>query len=77
MDVTVSMTKEEFLEFVQWESEKNRYEAKVRQIRDSLNYMANKVEMAIDEDQKRPGKVKIIDQDHAAELLELANDQLS
>lgn len=32
---------------------------------------------AIEEDPKRPGKVKIVDQEHAAELLELANDYLS
>lgn len=32
---------------------------------------------AIDEDPKKPGKVKIIDQDHAAELLEMAKDYLA
>ncbi|GAA6455950.1 hypothetical protein K200098A10_25010 [Flavonifractor plautii] len=36
-----------------------------------------KVTWAIEEDPKRPGKVKIVDQEHAAELLELANDYLS
>lgn len=32
---------------------------------------------AIEADPKRPGKVKIVDQEHAAELLELAKDYLS
>lgn len=36
-----------------------------------------KVCWAIGEDQKRPSKTKIIDQEHAAELLALANDYLA
>ena len=32
---------------------------------------------AIDADPKKPGKVKIIDQEHAAELLEMAKDYLT
>ena len=39
--------------------------------------LANKACWAIEADPKRPGKVKIVDQEHAAELLELANDYLS
>ena len=32
---------------------------------------------AIDADPKKPGKVKIIDQEHAAELLEMAKDYMA
>lgn len=39
--------------------------------------LANKACWAIEADPKRPGKVKIVDQEHAAELLDLANDYLS
>ena len=39
--------------------------------------LAKKTCWAIEADPKRPGKVKIVDQEHAAELLELANDYLS
>ena len=42
------------------------------------NYsIAKKTCWAIDEDPKKPGKVKIIDQEHAAELLEMAKDYLA
>ena len=38
--------------------------------------LANKACWAIEADPKRPGKVKIVDQEHAAELLELAKENL-
>lgn len=39
--------------------------------------LAKKTCWAIDADPKKPGKVKIIDQEHAAELLEMAKDYLA
>lgn len=39
--------------------------------------MAKKVTWAMAEDDKRPGKVKITDQEHAVELLEMARDYLA
>lgn len=38
--------------------------------------LAKKACWAMEKDDKRPGKVKIIDQEHAAELLEMAHDYL-
>ena len=64
MEVTVNMSAEEFLEFVAWKNDREQI-------------LANKACWAIEKDPKRPGKVKIVDQEHAAELLELANDYLS
>ena len=39
--------------------------------------LAQKTCWAIDTDPKKPDKVKIIDQEHAAELLEMAKDYLA
>ena len=76
MDVTVSMTAEEFLEFMAWRKDHDHHKTEVATINGRLEYLAKKICWAIAEDTKRPGKVKIIDQDHAAELLELANEYL-
>ena len=66
MEVTVNMSAEEFQKFMDWKKETDKRE-----------FMAKKTTWAIEKDPKRPGKVKIVDQEHAAELLELANDYLS
>ena len=71
MEVTVNMTAEEFLEFVAWRKEQDYYKSR-------LDKELNEREiLAIDADPKKPGKVKIIDQEHAAELLEMAKDYLA
>lgn len=77
MDVTVTMTAEEFLEFMAWRKDKNHYRSEMDTWSRKWEVLANKACWAIEADPKRPSKVKIVDQEHAAELLELANDYLS
>ena len=73
MDVTVTMTAEEFQEF----KDKSHYRSEMDAWSRKWEMLANKACWAIEADPKRPGKVKIVDQEHAAELLDLANDYLS
>ena len=73
MEVTVNMTAEEFLEFVAWGKDRDYYEKELNK----REILAKKTCCAIDADPKKPGKVKIIDQEHAAELLEMAKDYLA
>ena len=77
MEITVKMSAEEFQEFVAWQKDHDHHKTEVATINGRLEYLAKKICWAIAEDAKRPGKVKIIDQDHAAELLEQANDFLA
>uniref|UniRef100_A0AAU8B6R9 Uncharacterized protein n=1 Tax=Dulem virus 34 TaxID=3145752 RepID=A0AAU8B6R9_9CAUD len=70
------MTAEDFLEFAKWKKAAEHYESKEELSRLQLELMAKKVCWAIERDQKRPGRVKIVDQEHAAELLDLAGDYL-
>lgn len=77
MDVTVNMTAEEFLEFMEWKREREHYNAKIQKQFDKLEIMAKKVTWALKKDEKRPGKVKIVDQEHAEELLEMACEFLA
>ncbi len=74
MDITVKMTAEEFEEFRAWTKDKNRYNADLARTVKKWETFAAKVCYALDMDPKRPGKAKIIDQEHAAELLEMAKD---
>lgn len=77
MDVTVNMTAEEFLEFMEWRRDRNNYTAIMEEWNRQWEIMAKKATWAMAEDAKRPGKVKIIDQEHAAELLEMAREYLA
>lgn len=77
MEVTVNMTAEEFLEFVAWGKDRDYYEKELDKELNKREILAKKTCWAIDADLKKPGKVKIIDQEHAAELLEMAKDYLA
>lgn len=77
MNITVNMTAEEFLEFVAWGKDRDYYKNRLDKELDKREMLAKKTCWAIDADPKKPGKVKIIDQEHAAELLEMAKDYLA
>lgn len=77
MEVTVNMTAEEFMEFVVWRKEQDYYKSGLDKELNKREMLAKKTCWAIDADPKKPGKVKIIDQEHAAELLEMAKDYLA
>lgn len=77
MEVTVNMTAEEFLEFVAWGEDRDYYKSRLDKELNKREILAKKTCWAIDADPKKPGKVKIIDQEHAAELLEMAKDYLA
>lgn len=77
MEVTVNMTAEEFMEFVAWRKEQDHYKSRLDKELNKREILAKKTCWAIDADPKKPGKVKIIDQEHAAELLEMAKDYLA
>ena len=77
MTVTVAMTTDDFLEFVTWQKDRDYYKSRLDKELNRREIMAQKTCWAIDEDPKEPGKVKIIDQEHAAELLEMAKDYLA
>lgn len=77
MEVTANMTAEEFMEFVAWRKEQDYYKSRLDKELNKREILAKKTCWAIDTDPKKPGKVKIIDQEHAAELLEMAKDYLA
>ena len=77
MDITVKMTAEEFEEFRAWMKDRDCYKVDLASTVRKWETFVNKVCWALGEDPKRPGKVKIIDQEHAEELLEMVKDFLA
>ena len=77
MEVTVKMSAEEFLEFMEWKKDRAYYDNELEAVANKWDALAKKTCWAIAEDPKKPGKVKIVDQEHAAELLDMANDLLA
>ena len=77
MDVTVNMTAEEVQEFMEWRRDRNNYTATMAEWNRQWEKMAEKAGKALAEDAERPGTMKIIDQESAEELLEMARDYLS
>lgn len=74
MKIHVEMTADEFQEFMQWKKDKGIYEAEISTVDAKIEHINNKILWAFAPDEKKPGKVKIIDQEHAAELVDMAND---
>lgn len=64
MEVTVNMSAEEFQKFMDWKKERDYYEKELVKETDKREFMAKKTTWAIEKDPKRPGKVKIVDQEH-------------
>lgn len=78
MNVNVTMATDDFLEFMEWMDDRERYQKEAQGIRGKLELFAKKVSWALsaDPNPKRNGKLHIVDQEHAAELLEMAEDYL-
>ena len=74
MKIHVEMTADEFQEFMQWKKDKGCYDAELNKADGKIDYIYHKVLWALERDEKKPGKVKIIEQDHAAELVDMAHD---
>ena len=77
MEVTVNMSVEEFQEFMAWKNDREQYNKEMAIKSEKMELLAKKTCWTIEKDPTRPGKVKIVDKEHAAELLELANAYLS
>ena len=77
MNVEVQMKEEEFLEFIQWKQDRKKYLEEAAFLSKKLEMFAKKVCWALENDRVIQGRIIIIDQDHASELLEMAKDYLA
>ena len=76
MKIQVEMSKEEFLEFTQWQGDRNKYQAENEKLRHTSKVWAVKIDAAVEQDPKKPGKYKIVDHEHMDDLYLMAGDAL-
>ena len=74
MDVTVNMTTEELVEFLEFRKERNRYKFKTEKLGAQVDRFVVAVSEALDPDPKKPGRYKIRDQVYVEELWLLAGN---
>lgn len=74
MDVTVRMTDDEFLEFIQWRKDKGRYNIELQKLASRYELLVKKILLSLTRDPKKPSKAKILDQEHAIECIEWAEE---
>ena len=77
MKIVVEMTSEEFTEFLEWKKEKSLYDREIEDADKQLTLMAKQVIWAVEKDPKKPGKYKIVDHDHMADLFDEATEMIS
>ena len=77
MKIQVEMTADEFQEFMQWKKEEKEYEEDIIAADAKIDHISKKILWALEPDEKKTGKVKIINHEHAAELVDMATDWLS
>lgn len=76
MKVQVEMTKEEFLEFTQWQEDREKYRIENEILKAKNRAWAVKIDAAVEQDPKKPGRYKIVDHDHMDDLYLMAGDSL-
>ena len=77
MKIVVEMTSEEFQEFLAWQKDKKEYDRELEKVGKDYELMAKQVLWAVEPDPKKPGKYKIIDQDHMADLFDAATEMFA
>ena len=74
MKIIVEMTAEEFQEFCEYRKDKSMFSARVDHLSGRVQMLANKISYAVAPDPKKPGKYKIVDQEHMDDLYQLTAD---
>lgn len=76
MKIHVEMTKEEFLEFTRWQEDRDRYRAQNEKLQSMNRVWAVKINAAVEQDPKKPGKYKIVDHEQMDDLYLMSGDAL-
>jgi len=76
MNITVTMTAEEFEEFRAWKKEAGRYERELSRIRKAPETIAISLAYAVEPVEGKKGKFKIVDQEHMSDAMNKAEEFL-
>lgn len=72
MNVTVTMSADEFVEFLKYREARDMFKAKNNRLNGLLKQFVDRLKLAITPDPKRSGKYKISDQEYMDDLWILA-----
>lgn len=69
MQVTVTMSDREFVEFMNYREDLDKFNRKTASLEREVSMFHERLKDAIEPDPKRPGKYKIVDQEYLDDLM--------
>lgn len=74
MEINVKMDVAEFQEFMAWRAEKDKFKKVLERLRRAPEAMASSLRWAVEPVNGKPGKFKIVDQEHMADVWDMAQE---
>jgi hypothetical protein len=76
MQVTVTMSAEEFAEFMSYQRDRDMFNRDVASLERNLGLFRDRLKSAVAPDPKKPGKYKIVDQEYLDDLWILTGNHI-
>lgn len=76
MEINVKMDTAEFQEFMEYREAKAKYEVALRRVEKAPAMIARSLANAVDPVEGKPGKWKIVDQEHMDDAMSMAEEYL-
>jgi len=74
MEISVKMNTEEFQEFMEFREAKGKYEAALKRVINAPAMIATSLLNAVEQVSGKPGKWKIVDQEHMDDAVSMAEE---
>lgn len=71
MMINVQMSAEEFQEFMEYRKDKEQFKSEIKKVAGMPHAFAKILHNAVEQDPKRAGKYKIVDQEHMDDLMDM------
>lgn len=76
MEISVKMDTAEFQEFVEYRAAKGKFEAALERVKNAPAMIAGSLVNAVEPVKGKPGKWKIVDQEHMDDAMSMAEEYL-
>lgn len=76
MEISVKMDAAEFQEFMEYREAKGKFEAALERVKNALAIIAASLAYAVEPVKGKPGKWKIVDQEHMDDAMSMAEEYL-
>lgn len=74
MEISVKMNVQEFQDFMAWREDKDKYKKDMERLRRAPEVLASSLRWAVEPVNGKPGKFKIVDQEHMADVWDMAQE---